>query len=383
MERNRALEKIFHQVPSPSYVVDKAALRRNLAILDSVRQRTGCKILLALKAFSMWGVFDLLRQTLDGASGSSLFEIKLASEFGGETHSCCTAYREDEIDEISTLVDHAVFNSVSQYERFGPRMRNNRDISFGLRLNPMHSESPAAMYDPCAPGSRLGITAEQLGSKLPAGLAGLHFHTLCEKNADSLERTLAAVEKQFAGFFEGLEWVNFGGGHHITRPDYDIELLCSLISDFKKRYGLQVYLEPGEAVALNAGWLVTTVLDIIHNETDIAILDTSASAHMPDVLEMPYRPPLEDSGKPGEKAHSYRLGGMTCLAGDVIGDYSFDEPLKPGCRLAFGDMAIYTMVKNTMFNGVRLPDIVVCDSETADWKALRHFTFEDFKTRLG
>jgi carboxynorspermidine decarboxylase len=384
MERDRALAKIFEEAPSPSYVIDKAALRRNLAILGGVKERTGGRILLALKAFSMWGVFGLLRQTLDGTSGSSLFEVRLgAEEFGGEVHACCTAYGTDEAEEIARLADHVVFNSLGQYQRFGAKMRAAGDVSCGLRVNPGHSEAPAAIYDPCAAGSRLGITAEALGDRWPEGAEGLHFHTLCEKNADALKRTLEAVEEKFGRFLDGLEWVNLGGGHHITREGYDVELLCGLVTDFKERYGVEVYLEPGEAVALNAGWLVATVLDVVHNEADIAVLDTSASAHMPDVLEMPYRPHVEASAKAGEKEFTYRLAGMTCLAGDVIGDYSFDEPLEVGSRVAFTDMAHYTMVKNTMFNGVRLPDIVVCDSDTGRWEILRHFTFEDFKARLS
>ncbi len=383
MERDRALARIFEEAPSPSYVIDKAALRLNLAILEGVKERTGCRILLALKAFSMWGVFGLLRETLDGTSGSSLFEVKLgAEEFGGEVHACCTAYRADEAEEIATLAHHVVFNSLGQYERFGGTMKAG-GASCGLRINPQYSGAPAAIYDPCAGASRLGITAEALGDKWPEGAEGLHFHTLCEKNADALQRTLAAVEEKFGRFLGGLEWVNFGGGHHITRSDYDVELLCGLVKNFKERYGVEIYLEPGEAVALNAGWLVATVLDVVHNDADIAVLDTSASAHMPDVLEMPYRPSLKGAGAPGTKEFTYRLAGMTCLAGDVIGDYSFDEPLEPGKRVAFADMAHYTMVKNTMFNGVRLPDIVVCDSDTGRWEVLRRFTFEDFKGRLS
>ena len=281
-------------------------------------------------------------------------------------------------------MDHVVFNSFSQYERFGQRVRSaRRKIDCALRLNPRHSEVRTAIYDPCGPGSRLGITLDDFRPDKLEGITGLHFHTLCELNSDSLQRTLAAVERQFGPYLGGMQWVNFGGGHHITRADYDVDLLCRLITDFTDRYRVQVYLEPGEAIALNTGFLVASVLDLVRNDIDIAILDASASAHMPDVLEMPYRPQISGGAEPGKKPHTYRLAGPTCLAGDVIGDYSFDQPLKPGDKLVFHDMAHYTMVKNTMFNGVNLPDIVIYDPVGGSYHLQRRFTYDDFKSRLS
>jgi len=385
MERNNALERLAERVPSPCYVIDTHRLRRNLEILYDLKQKTGCKILLALKGFATWAIGDLVSRYLDGVSASGYFEARLGAEhFGKEVHVCSPAYTPDEINKLAQFADHVVFNSLAQFEQFARTLKAAKpDISLGLRINPMHSEVDVQLYDPCAPGSRLGITRENFPNTLPAQVDGLHFHTLCEQNADALQRTLAAVEQQFGRYFHSLQWVNFGGGHHITRPDYDIELLRRLICDFKKRYDVQVYLEPGEAVALNAGYLIATVLDIVHNELDIAILDTSAAAHMPDVLEMPYRPQIEGAGLPGERPYTYRLAGKTCLAGDVIGDYSFDKPLQVGTRLVFHDMAHYTMVKNTTFNGLPLPDIVLYDSQTGQLKVQRHFTYEDFKNRLS
>ena len=370
------------RLPTPCYLVDEGLIRRNLEILSSVKERTGCKILLAQKAFSMYALYPLIGKYLDGATASGLFEARLGrEEMGKENHIFSPAYREDEFDEITGLCDHIIFNSFAQLEKFGSQaLAAGREI--GLRINPACSTQDHAIYDPCSPGSRLGVTAENFRPELLQGVSGLHFHTLCEQNADALAQTLEAVEARFGEYLPQMKWLNFGGGHHITRADYDIDLLCSLISRIQEKYGVQVYLEPGEAVALNAGFLIATVLDTVHNGMDIAILDTSAACHMPDVLEMPYRPPLLDSGKAGERPYTYRLTGPTCLAGDVIGDYSFDAPLAPGDRLIFGDMAIYTMVKNNTFNGMNLPAIILRHEDGSD-QILRTFGYEDFKCRLG
>jgi len=374
----------IHTIPTPCYVCDEAALERNLKILDSVREKTGCKIIMALKGFAMFSVFPLIRRYLHGTTASSLDEARLGfEEFGGEVHVCAPAYREDEFKELLGYSDHIVFNSFSQWNRFKPAVQGSKKpIRCGLRVNPEHSEVAVPIYDPCGPGSRLGITRENFKPQELSGISGLHFHTLCELNADALIRTLPVFEDKFGNFLTGMRWVNFGGGHHITRKDYDVQLLCRLINEFKTRHPLEVYLEPGEAVALNAGVLVASVLDIIHNEMDIAILDTSAAAHMPDVLEMPYRPEIAGAGKPGQYPYTYRLGGVTCLAGDVIGDYSFPEPLRVGAKLIFQDMAHYTMVKNNTFNGVRLPAIAVADS-AGNIRIVRRFQYEDYRNRLS
>lgn len=366
-------------------MIDLGLLEGNLKVLADVQSRTGCKILLALKGFAAWSTFELCRRYLHGAAASSLHETKLAAEyFRREVHLCAPAYRDDEMSEYLKIIDHIVFNSFAQLRRFRAAVETaQRPIEIALRINPMHSEVKTKIYDPCAPGSRLGIPIEQFEPDALDGIDGLHFHTLCELNSDSLQRTLAAVESQFGRFIPRMKWINFGGGHHITRPDYDIDLLCRLITDFIDRYRTAVYLEPGEAIALNTGFLVASVLDIVHNELDIALLDTSASAHMPDVLEMPYRPKIENADEPGKLKYTYRLAGPTCLAGDVIGDYSFDRPLKVGDKLVFHDMAHYTMVKNTMFNGINLPDIVLYDPRTDTFRLQRRFTYEDFKSRLS
>ena len=389
-------------VPSPCFVLDEARLAANAAILDSVQQRTGAKILLALKGFAAWDSFSLLSRAkghgpLWGTCASSVDEARLGrEEFGGEVHAFAAGWTEEELDELLPLVDHLVFNSLAQWERFGPKVRawcrdNGREISCGLRINPEHSEGAVAIYNPCSPGSRLGIRPHQLPETLPEGISGLHFHTLCEQGSDALERTLDAVEARFGKQLAQCKWINFGGGHHITREGYDLDRLC--------RCGAQIYLEPGEAVALNAGWLVATVLDVVQADMPIAILDTSASCHMPDVLEMPYRPnllapeggELRLAGENGEKAWTCRLAGKSCLAGDVIGEYSFAAPLKAGDRLIFTDMAIYSMVKTTTFNGLRLPSIgsLAADLDAADpaatarFRLVRRFGYEDFKTRLS
>jgi len=385
MEKNRPITELAQLITTPCYLIDKGIVRKNCKILADVKQKTGAQILLALKAFASPCLFDLISQYLDGTCASGLYEAKLsAEEFGKQVHVFSPAYTADEIDDLVPLADHIIFNSLNQYEQFAPQILNSeKNIELGLRINPAHSEVETPTYDPCAAGSRLGLSAGQLPDKLPSEVTGLHFHTLCENNADALKRTLAAVEKQFSKYFDSIKWLNFGGGHHITRKDYDIDLLIELLNYFAARYNLQIFLEPGEAVVLNAGFLIASVLDIVRNEMDIAILDTSASAHMPDVLEMPYRPRIENAAEPGRFPHTYRLTGKTCLAGDVIGDYSFEQPLKIGDKLIFGDMAHYTIVKNTTFNGIPLPSIATYDPETDNIKVERQFTYNDFKSRLS
>ena len=390
------------QLETPAYVIDYAALQHNLAILSSVKARTGCRILAALKAFSMFDAFPLLNRGLDGCCASSLHEALLARDyFGGEVHVFAAALSAADMDALLDVANHITFNSFAQWEQFRQvaAQRPHPSIACGLRINPEHSEGHTPIYDPCAPGSRLGILRAAFENRSLDGLTGLHFHNLCEHNADAFARTLAAVEERFGDLLPHFAWFNFGGGHHITRADYDLDLLCGQINSFRQRHGQpSVYLEPGEAIALNAGALVSTVLDIVRNTLPIAILDTSCTCHMPDVLEMPYRPRIfrdhdwdgratpgrhaEKGADPGGKAYTYRLAGPSCLAGDVIGDYSFDTPLRSGDRLIFEDMAIYTMVKNTTFNGIRLPDIVAREPD-GRLRLVRRFGYEDFKTRLS
>lgn len=410
-------------LPTACYLVDEKLIERNLDILHGVMERTGARILLAQKAFSMYELYPMIGRRLCGATASGLHEARLCAEemaaplagqgISCENHIFSPAYREEDFGEILQYCDHVVFNSWRQVEKFGQRAKE-AGKSIGLRINPECSTQEGhAIYDPCAPGSRLGVTrgrfiggkyredagsgqgtaeAEREGGReesLRELLDGLHFHTLCEQDADALERTLDAVEEKFGEYLSGMKWINFGGGHHITREGYDIPRLEKCIRRMQEKYGLTVYLEPGEAVALNAGFLVTTVLET--QETDIelewggrlrlAILDTSAACHMPDVLEMPYRPPLQGSGQPGEKSYTYRLGGPTCLAGDIIGDYSFDRPLQEGDRLIFEDMAIYSMVKNNTFNGMPLPAIALRE-QSGECRIVRQFGYRDFKDRL-
>lgn len=372
--------------PTPYYLIDEGLLIKNLEILKSIRERTGCRILLAQKAFSMYSVYPLIAKYLDGTAASGLYEARLGREemSDKEVHIFSPAFSETEFEETLAIADHIVFNSCEQWFKYKTRVQNNnRTISCGIRVNPECStQSDHAIYDPCSPGSRLGTTRECFKTEALDGLDGLHFHTLCEQNSDDLVTTLAAFEEKFGEFLPHLKWVNFGGGHHITRSDYDIELLVKTINNFKSRYSVEVYLEPGEAIALNAGFLVSRVLDTLQNGINIAILDASAACHMPDVLEMPYRPNIIGSGQANEKAHTYRLGGNTCLAGDIIGDYSFEEPLEPGDKLVFEDMAIYSMVKNNTFNGMRLPSILLRTAD-GDLKVIREFGYDDFKNRLS
>ena len=372
-----------NKLRTPYFLVDESRLIKNLEVLKSVSDDTGCKILLAQKAFSMFFAYPLIRKYLSGTTASGVYEARLGfEEFGGETHVFSPAYREDEFEEILRYADDIVFNSASQVRKYGNRAKE-RGKSIGLRVNPECSTQEGhEIYDPCAAGSRLGCTAAQLDKDIAPLLDGLHFHTLCEQNSDALEITAKAFEEKFGEFLPGMKWVNFGGGHHITRDDYDIERLKRIITHFRDKYNVEVYLEPGEAVVLNAGFLKTRVLEIVRNGIDIAILDASAACHMPDVIEMPYRPPLQNSGLPNEKAYTCRLGGPTCLAGDVIGDYSFDKPLKEGDILTFEDMALYTMVKTNTFNGMKLPDIVYKTADGAE-KLVKSFGYEDFKNRLS
>jgi carboxynorspermidine decarboxylase len=373
----------FQTIPTPCFVVDAARLQRNLDTLTSVKARTGCKILLALKGFAMWSLFPMIGKKLDGVCASSPWEARLGrEEFNREVHAFAAAYSEADLRELLILCDEIDFNSFAQWNRFKHFFQPlENKVKAGLRINPECSTGRTALYDPCAPKSRLGIPRDQFDGESLDGISGLHFHTLCEQNADALEITLKAVEEKFGEFLPQMEWINFGGGHHITRADYDMDLLCKLINDFKAKYGVQVILEPGEAVALNAGVLITTVLDVVQNAGEIAILDCSCTCHMPDVLEMPYRPNIAGAGASGEKKYTYRLAGMSCLAGDVIGDYSFDQPLQPGDRLIFEDMAHYTMVKTSMFNGIQHPSIAIQRGDKVE--IVREFHYEDYKNRLS
>lgn len=382
-------EELFGKLPTPCYILDEAILRQNGEILSGVAQRTGCRILLAQKAFSNYDLYPVLSPYLDGTEASGLYEARLGAEEmpGKEVHVFCAAYREEEFDELLRYVDHIVFNSPRQLERFGPLARK-AGKSVGLRINPECSTQEGhAIYDPCAPGSRLGVTRAQwdagMSSELIGLLEGLHFHTLCEQDSDALEITLNAVAERFGSILPRMKWLNFGGGHHITRPGYDIPRLERCIRQAQEQWGVQVYLEPGEACALNAGYLAARVLDVLQNGgTQIAVLDASAACHMPDVLEMPYRPPLYGAKEPGELPCAVRLGGPTCLAGDVIGDYGFAGPLREGDLLLFGDMAIYTMCKNNTFNGMALPGIFVL-RDGGELQSLKRFEYMDFRRRLG
>ncbi|MFA6455126.1 MAG: carboxynorspermidine decarboxylase [Patescibacteria group bacterium] len=375
----------FKNLPTPGYIVDEKILERNLKILAKVQKQSGCKILMALKGFSMFSVFPLIKKYLPGAEASSVDEARLGSEeFGGEVHAFCPAYTKKNIREFIKYSDLLIFNSFSQWLAFKGAVKNSgKKISCGLRVNPEHRETKTPLYDPAGPYSRLGVTKKNFQPENLIGLEGLHFHTLCELNADALVRTLKAFEKKFGEFLPRLKWVNFGGGHHITRADYDIDLLIKTIKDFKKRQPhLQVYLEPGEAIALNAGVLVASVVDIIKNKINIAILDISAAAHMPDVLEMPYRPAILQADLAGKNKYLYRLGGASCLAGDIIGDYSFNQPLSIDQKIIFLNMAIYTMVKNNTFNGLRLPNIMKRDLN-GRIRLIKKFGYNDFKNRLS
>lgn len=375
--QQKAIAGVTH---TPAYVLDESRLLQNLEILKGVQERTGCKILLAQKAFSMFSVYPLCAEYLAGTTASGLFEARLGKEeFPGEVHVFEPAYKAEEFSELLQYADHIYFNSMNQLRKFRPQCAGK---SIGLRLNPECSTQDEPIYDPCAPGSRLGVTLANLDPDDLDGVEGLHFHTLCEQGADALEITLQAIEEKFGALLHRMKWVNLGGGHHITKPGYDIRLLERLITHVQETYDVQVYLEPGEAIALNAGYLVTEVMDLVENGLHIAILDASAACHMPDVLEMPYRPPLYESGLADEKHITYRLSSRTCLAGDIIGDYSFDKPLAIGDRLCFEDMAIYSMCKNNTFNGMPLPDIGILHTD-GSYEVVRRFGYSDFKERLS
>jgi carboxynorspermidine decarboxylase len=371
--------------PSPAFVVDLGRLRHNLAILDEVQKRSGAKILLALKAFSMWSVFPIIAETLHGVCASSPWEARLGrEEFGREVHSFSAAFKESDVVELLQSSNHLVFNSFGQLERFRPLWeREAGRVSVGLRVNPENSEGATEIYDPSAPKSRLGIRRPEFEGKNLAGVEGLHFHTLCEQLFEPLERTARVFEEKFGEYLPGMKWLNLGGGHHITKEGYDIDGLVQLIRHLRQKYGVEVYLEPGEAIAIGTGILVSEVLDLTHNEMDLAILDVSATCHMPDILEMPYRPEIEGGFDAHAKPHTYRLGGPSCLAGDVIGDWSFESPLSVGERLAFLDMSHYTMVKTTTFNGIKLPHICTFEPRTGELSVVRSFCYEDFKNRLS
>ncbi|MDD6085033.1 MAG: carboxynorspermidine decarboxylase [Oscillospiraceae bacterium] len=370
-------------IQTPCYIIDEKKLKENLEILNGVEKRTGCKILLAQKAFSAFYEYPLIGKYISGTACSGLYEAKLGfEEMGKYNHVFSAAYRDNEIDEIISYCDHIIFNSFSQLERYRKKVLD-AGKKIGLRINPECSTQEGhEIYDPCSPKSRLGITLANFDENNLEGVSGIHFHTLCEQNSDALETTLKAVEEKFGKYLYDMEWINFGGGHHITRPDYDIPRLEKCIEHIQEKYNLEVFIEPGEAVALNAGYLATRVLDITKNDMPIAILDTSAACHMPDVLEMPYRPPLKDSGLLNEKKYSYRLGSQSCLAGDSIGEYSFDKPLEIGDILIFEDMAIYSMCKNNTFNGIGLPSIAVLNDKD-EIKVIKQFGYEDFKCRLS
>lgn len=371
------------QVPTPAYVIDEAKLVNNLEIINSVQDRTGCKVLLAQKAFSMYATYPLISQYLAGTTASGLYEAKLGrEEFGGEVHVFAPAFKDADLEEILEIADHIVFNSERQLRKHVDKCRAV-GVSVGLRINPECStQGDHALYDPCAAGSRFGVRIDQFSEDLLDLVDGLHFHTLCEQNSDDLKTTLDAVEAKFGAYLHRIKWLNMGGGHHVTRVDYDLDLLISSIQHMQETYGLEVYIEPGEAIALNAGYLVTEVLDIIENGIETLVLDASATCHMPDVLEMPYRPPLRHGFEAGEKTYTYRLSSNTCLTGDIIGDYSFEKPVEIGDKLYFEDMAIYSFVKNNTFNGIGLPSLVLMD-KTGDCRIVKSFGYEDFKGRLS
>lgn len=376
----------WNAIASPSFVLDEAKLRKNLALIDYVQQQSGAQIIVAFKGFSMWSAFPILREYhISGATASSLNEALLAKEeMKGEVHVYAPAYSDEEFPQILELADHLVFNSFSQWRRFRSLVeaaRKQREIHVGIRINPEYAEVETDLYNPAGAYSRLGVTCKEFEDDLE-GIDGLHFHTLCEKDSDTLERTLAVVEERFGEYLPRMKWVNFGGGHLMTREGYDVERLIRVIKTFKAKWDVHVILEPGSAFAWQTGYLVSSVLDIVHNEKDIALLDVSVSAHMPDVLEMPYRPRILEAGEPNENAHNYIIGGTTCLAGDVVGEYSFKEPLSIGSRVIFDDMIHYTMVKTTFFNGVKHPDIGIL-RENGQYELIRRFGYREFKEKLS
>ncbi|MDO5091669.1 MAG: carboxynorspermidine decarboxylase [Cardiobacteriaceae bacterium] len=384
----KLFEKLdLSRLPTPCFVVDAALIERNLKILARVQQESGAKVLLALKGFAMYHFAPLISQYLSGVCASGLHEAKLGREFfSGEVHTFSAAYPPADMAEVLAISDHVIFNSFNQWQRYREQAlaaAEHKPLHFGLRVNPQQSEGTVEIYDPSAPGSRLGIIRDEFRADLLDGITGLHFHNLCEQDIEPLKRTIDAVERQFGEFLPQMQWVNFGGGHHITRPDYQVDELIELIKNFRDKWQVEVIIEPGEAIALGTGVYVTEILDLTKNHLNLAIIDGSCTAHLPDVLEMPYRPDVFGGGLPGEKAHTYRFGGLTCLAGDVIGDYSFDEPLQIGQRVMFMDMSHYTMVKTNTFNGVKLPSILAWDSRSDALTLVREFGYEDFKSRLS
>jgi len=384
-KHSRITPEILHDLPSPCWLLEEHLLEANLEILKNIKEKTDISVLLALKGFALWHTFPLIRRYLDGCCASGLYEARLAAEeFSREVHTYSPAFKAEEIDEIARISHHLVFNSPAQMKRFGREARDvNPSLSLGLRVNPEYSEAPVELYNPCGLHSRLGTLAKDIDDEILENIEGFHFHALCEQDASALEGVLRAFEERFGRWLPHLKWVNFGGGHHITRADYDREKLIAILKAFKRRHPhLSIYLEPGEAVGWETGPLVATVLDIVHNGMEIAILDTSAEAHMPDTIIMPYRAEVRGAGKAGEKPYTYRLAGNTCLAGDIMGDYSFDRPLKIGDKILFEDQMHYTMVKATTFNGIPLPAIAIL-KKNGTVEVLRRFGYEDFKSRLG
>ncbi|MDQ6960974.1 MAG: carboxynorspermidine decarboxylase [Mariprofundaceae bacterium] len=370
------------KLPSPCYVLEASKLLDNLKVFEHIQHNTGCKIILALKGFAMWGAFDLMRPYLHGATASSLHEAMLAKEFGREVHVYAPAYKESEFSQLMALADHITFNSVSNWQRFQQDIaQSSKYTACALRINPEISEVSTALYNPCARGSRLGIVADQMPESIEE-IEGFHVHALCGSDDQALARLLQAIEEKFSHWLPHIKWLNLGGGHHITRQGYDVAHLIQLLNAFSQKHQVQLYLEPGEAVGWQTGYLTSTVLDVVHNDVDIAILDTSAAAHMPDCLEMPYRPDVRGAKEVGVLAHDYRLGGASCLAGDVMGDYSFAQPLEVGQSIIFEDMIHYTFVKNNTFNGIQLPALAIQDLD-GHMNILRQFSYDDYKYRLS
>jgi carboxynorspermidine decarboxylase len=376
----------FSKIPSPCFVLDEQLLESNLKLIASVKERAGIDIILAFKGFAMWGAFPLVKRYIQSTTASSLNEARLAFEaFGTPAHTYAPVYSDDDFQGILDCSSHITFNSLTQFEKFLPVVKaSGRGVSLGLRVNPEYSEVETELYNPCAPGSRLGVVADQLSDRLPEGIEGLHFHTLCESKSFDLEKTLNAFEDKFSRFFPQLKWVNMGGGHLMTHKDYDVEHLIALLTDFRTRTGLEVILEPGSAFAWETGYLVSTILDVVENRgIKTAILDVSFAAHMPDCLEMPYKPRIMGSHfEPLEGKPTYRMGGNSCLSGDYVGFWSFDKELKTGDRIVFEDMIHYTMVKTTFFNGVNHPSIG-CWNDTDGFRLLRRFGYDDYKNKLS
>jgi len=382
--KNKSEIENIKNIPSPAWILEEKLLENNLNILEDIQNKSDAKILLALKGYSLWASFPQISKTLKGCCASSLWEAKLAyDEFNKEVHTYSPAFKEKEIEEIAKISNHIVFNSPNQFKQFSNKaLEINPNISLGIRINPEYSSSPVEMYNPCGIFSRLGTTAKNFDEDILDTCNGFHFHALCEESAESLEKVLDQFEAKFEKYLYNLEWINFGGGHHITKDGYDIEKLIFLITKFKEKYNVEIYLELGEAVGWETGSLVATVLDIVNNNMNIAILDISAEAHLPDTIIMPYRAEVRGAGKANKKDYTYRLSGNSCLAGDIMGDYSFDNPLKIGDTVIFEDQIHYTMVKSTTFNGVSMPSICILD-KNGNLKVIREFEYNDFKHRLS